>query len=50
QDHRGVSFYQLADGSVLLPASAVRVESALAEAIARRYLEKTHPKYGHLEF
>lgn len=50
QDHRGVPYYQLADGSVAIPASAVKVESALAEAIARRYLEKTHPNYHHLEF
>lgn len=50
QDHRGIPYYQRADGSAVLPASAVKVESALAEAIARRYLEKTHGKYNHLEF
>lgn len=50
QDQRGVEYYQRADGSAVLPASAVKVESALAEAIARRYLEKTYGKYNHLEF
>lgn len=50
QDHRSIKYYQRADGSVVLPASAVKVESALAEAIARRYLEKTYGKFDHLEF
>lgn len=46
----GITFYYDKDGNALLPASVVKVESALAEAIAKRYLEKRHGKYGHLEF
>jgi len=46
----GITFYYDKDGNALLPASVVKVESALAEAIAKRYLEKRYGKYGHLEF
>ncbi len=46
----GVTFYYDKDGNALLPASVVKVESALAEAIAKRYLEKRYGKHGHLEF
>ncbi len=46
----GITFYYDKDGNALLPASVVKVESALAEAVAKRYLEKKHGKYGHLEF
>lgn len=46
----GITFYYDKDGNALLPDSAVKVESALAEAIAERYLEKKYGKYGHMEF
>ncbi|MFQ5990597.1 MAG: hypothetical protein ACE5K9_11850, partial [Candidatus Methylomirabilales bacterium] len=46
----GITFYYDKDGNALLPASVVKVESALAEAIAKRYLEKKYERYGHLEF
>ena len=46
----GITFYYDKDGNALLPASVVKVESALAEAIAKRYLEKKHGRYGSLEF
>ena len=46
----GITFYYDKDGNALLPTSVVKVESALAEAIAKRYLEKRYGKHGHLEF
>jgi len=46
----GITFYYDKDGNALLPTSVVKVESALAEAVAKRYLEKRHGRYGHLEF
>lgn len=46
----GITYYEDAQGSVVLPASAVKISSALAEAIARRYLEKTYGRYEHLAF
>ena len=46
----GITFYYDKDGNALLPASAVKAESALAEAIAKRHLERKYGKYGHLEF
>jgi hypothetical protein len=46
----GITFYYDKDGNALLPSSVVKVESALAEAIAKRYLDKKYGKYGHLEF
>ena len=46
----GITYYEDARGGVLLPAGAVKISSALAEAIARRYLEKTYGRYEHLEF
>ncbi len=46
-----VGFYVDAAGNALLPAAAVKVDSALAEAIARRYLAETHGNpLAHLEF
>lgn len=44
------SYYVLPDGSFALPASEVKVSSALAEAIARRYLERRYGRYEHFEF
>jgi hypothetical protein len=46
----GITFYYDKEGNALLPASVVKVESALAEAVAKRYLEKKYGRYGHLEF
>lgn len=46
----GITFYYDKNGNALLPASVVKVESALAEAITKRYLEKKYAQYGHLEF
>jgi hypothetical protein len=37
-------------GNVYLAAEDVKISSALAEAIAIRYLEKRYKSYGHLEF
>jgi hypothetical protein len=37
-------------GNVHVAAKEIKISSALAEAIARRYLEKTFAKYEHLEF
>lgn len=46
----GIPYYVAREGHVLLPAKAVKVSSALAEAIARRYLAKTYGAVRHLEF
>ena len=37
-------------GDVYVAAKEINISSAAADAIARRYLEKTHRRYGHLEF
>jgi len=48
---RDIMFYYDAEGYALLPAAAVKVDSALAEAIARHYLAQFHADSGgHLEF
>ena len=47
---RGIVYYQLPDGNLALPASEVKVSSALAEAIARRYLDRTYGRHEHFEF
>ena len=46
----GIVYYRLPDGTLALPASGVKVSSALAEAIARRYLDRTYGRYEHFEF
>lgn len=46
----GAVAYRLPDGSLALPASEVKIGSALAEAIARRYLERRYRRARHLEF
>lgn len=46
----GITFYEDQEGNALLPASAVKVESALAQGIAERYVTTKYGKYGHLEF
>lgn len=48
--HRGITYYEDGRGGVILPASAVKISSALAEAIVLRYLRKTYGQYEHLEF
>ena len=37
-------------GNVYVAAKEIKISSALAEAIAKRYLEKRYKSYGHLEF
>lgn len=37
-------------GNVYVAAKEIKIFSALAEAIAKRYLEKIYKSYGHLEF
>jgi hypothetical protein len=38
------------DGKVYVDAKEIKISSALAEAIAERYLEKKYKSYSHLEF
>ena len=37
-------------GKVYVAAKEIKISSAVADAIAKRYLEKTHKRYEHLEF
>lgn len=37
-------------GKLYVSAKEIKISSALAEAIAKRYLEKTYKRYEHLEF
>jgi hypothetical protein len=37
-------------GNVYVAAKEIKISSAVADAIAKRYLEKTHKRYEHLEF
>jgi hypothetical protein len=37
-------------GKVYVAAEEIKISSALAEAIAKRYLDKTYKRYEHLEF
>ena len=37
-------------GNVYVAAKEIKIPSALAEAIAKRYLENKYKSYGHLEF
>lgn len=46
----GVTLYTDQTGNVFVAAKEVKVSSALAEAIAKRYLEKKFGKYSHLKF
>lgn len=51
QGPNNTTMYYDTAGHALLPASAVQADSALAEAIARRYLAQFHGHNdGHLEF
>jgi hypothetical protein len=47
---RGTVYYELSDGSLALPASEAKISSALAEAIARQYLDRKYGRYEHFEF
>jgi hypothetical protein len=46
----GVTLHFARDGNVHVAAKEIKISSALAEAIARRYLEKTFRHYEHFEF
>ena len=46
----GITLHFDADGKVYVAAKNVKISSALAEAIAKRYLEKKFERYDHLEF
>ena len=46
----GVTLHFDQNGNVHVAAKEIKISSALAEAIARRYLEKTFRSYEHLEF
>lgn len=46
----GVTLHFDKAGNVYVAAKDIKISSALAEAIAKRYLEKKYKSYGHLEF
>ena len=46
----GVTLYFDRSGNVYVADKEITISSALAEAIAKRYLEKKYKSYGHLEF
>jgi hypothetical protein len=46
----GITLHFDRDGKVYVAAKHVKISSALAEAIAKRYLEKRYKRYEHLEF
>lgn len=46
----GVTLHVDKDGNVYVAAKDVKISSALAEAIAKSYLEKKFGRYEHLEF
>lgn len=46
----GVTLHFDKAGNVYVAAKDIKISSALAEAIAKRYLEKKYRSYGHLEF
>lgn len=46
----GVALHFDRSGDVYVASSEVKISSALAEAIAKRYLEKKFSRHGHLEF
>lgn len=46
----GVSLHFDQAGNVYVAAKEIKISSVLAEAIAKRYLEKKYRSYGHLEF
>lgn len=46
----GIPLHFDRDGKVYVSAKDIKISSALAEAIAKRYLEKKYNRYHHLEF
>lgn len=46
----GVTLYVDRIGNVFVAAQEMKIGSALAEAIAKRYLEKRYGRFSHLEF
>ena len=46
----GITLHLDRDGKVYVAAKDIKISSALAEAIAKRYLEKRYDHYEHLEF
>ena len=49
-DPSGKTYYRDSRGDYLLDASQVKISSGLAEAIARKFLERTYPGAKELEF
>ncbi|HWP60850.1 MAG TPA: hypothetical protein VNL14_23345 [Candidatus Acidoferrales bacterium] len=47
---RGTTLHFDNAGNVYVAAEEIRISSALAEAIAKRYLQKKYERYEHLEF
>lgn len=46
----GVPLHFDGEGKIYVAAKDIKISSALAEAIAKRYLAKTYNYHGHLEF
>jgi hypothetical protein len=46
----GITLHFDRDGKVYVDAKEIKISSALAEAIAKRYLENKYKSYSHLEF
>ena len=46
----GVTLHFDKSGKVYVAAKEIKISSALADAIAKRYLEKKHTRFEHLEF
>jgi hypothetical protein len=46
----GTTLHLDKSGNVYVAASEIKISSALAGAIAKRYLDKTYKRYEHLEF
>jgi hypothetical protein len=49
-DPRGVTLHYDQAGNVYVAATDIKISSALAQAIAKRHLEKRYGSYSHLEF
>lgn len=47
---RGIPLHINREGNIFVAAKDIKIGSALAEAIAKRYLEKKFGKYHHFEF
>ncbi|MDP2601811.1 MAG: hypothetical protein Q8S00_04365 [Deltaproteobacteria bacterium] len=46
----GTTLHVDKSGNVYVAAKEIKISSAVADAIAERYLEKTHKRHEHLEF